>query len=317
MAHQIESDYAFFASNTPAWHKIGHVLKDAPTIEQACTLAANNHTYHKCDITITGTDINIQSAKMIMRDDGKEIGHVGEDYELIQPAEMFQRFKPLLDSNLVKLEAGGLLNEGKRIWALGKVIGSDTEIIKNDVVKQYVLFSGSFDGSLSDSSQFTGVRVVCANTLAMARRDKNQKYAFKHTKNIRDKIKDVVSNLKESISQFQATTQAMQLMARTKLDRKLQESYIKTVFEYNESEPEKNSPQLDVKVSQVIELLDNQKGLELVPAIRGTTWQAYNAISEYVTHQYGRNDDSRVNAQYFGVTKTLNERAFDLALQVC
>lgn len=39
MAHEIEGNYAFFASGKPAWHGLGTVLTDAPSVDEAWRLA--------------------------------------------------------------------------------------------------------------------------------------------------------------------------------------------------------------------------------------------------------------------------------------
>ncbi len=62
------------------------------------------------------------------------------------------------------------------------------------------------------------------------------------------------------------------------------------------------------------DLIDGQKGLELVPAARGTAWQAYNAVTDYLTHTAGRNNDNRLHGQYFGQAADVNQQALQLAL---
>jgi hypothetical protein len=47
-----------------------------------------------------------------------------------------------------------------------------------------------------------------------------------------------------------------------------------------------------------------------------TAWSAYNGVTHYVTHQYGRNADSRLRANWYGEGRRMNDRAFSLALQM-
>src|SRR5262249_55622148 len=37
-----------------------------------------------------------------------------------------------------------------------------------------------------------------------------------------------------------------------------------------------------------------------MPAVRGSLWAAYNAVTDYLTHSRGRTDDSRLNSVWFG-----------------
>ena len=66
---------------------------------------------------------------------------------------------------------------------------------------------------------------------------------------------------------------------------------------------------------RVVELLDTQKGLDLVPAVRRTAWQAYNAVTEYLTHEHGRSEDTRLNSQWFGASANVNRKALSMALE--
>ena len=34
--------------------------------------------------------------------------------------------------------------------------------------------------------------------------------------------------------------------------------------------------------------------------VKGTAWAAYNAVTEYITHERGRNADNRMNTAWFG-----------------
>ena len=319
MAHEIDGNNAFFVS-TPAWHSIGHVLNDAPTFEEAIRLATNNHSYIEIPLkaVLEDTAFDIQNSKAIFRDDGREIGVVGKDFELLQPHEAFKPLETLVNSGLVTLEAGGLLREGRQAWLLGKLKGSqDARIIGEDYVKQHILIYVGFDGSLSFGMQDSVTRVVCANTLAIARsEEKNINFRFKHTKNVRTKIDNAETVISEKIARFLKTVEAYQYLASKKVTEDQQRDYIGKVI-CTDAELSGDSELSTRKQNIVMKLwdkLDNQRGLELVPAIRGTAWQAYNAVSEYVTHDYGRNDDTRLQSQWFGESAKMNNKALELAL---
>lgn len=315
MAHQIEGNKCFFTGK-PAWHKLGVVLTDAPSIDDAWKLAYP-HEIFQVDMEAVLGDARapIEEYTAIIRDDGKQLGCMKRGYTLVQPYEQFNTFKPLLESGLCTLEAGGSLNGGKRMWGLAKVIGAESEIVKNDWIKRYLLVFTSFDGSLRQGIKAVDERVVCNNTLQIAL-DENSAcdYSFKHTKNIHKKMDNTMGIIKQSIETFNNSVLALKSLGTKKQTLPEQINYIKNVFEYSDNPKIENSPQLETKITRVIDLLDSQRGLEYVPAARGTAWQSYNAVTEYITHEAGRNEDTRLNSQWFGQNVNLNQRAFDLAM---
>jgi phage/plasmid-like protein (TIGR03299 family) len=90
----------------------------------------------------------------------------------LQNDQAFQFFDPFVSSGLVTLETAGSLREGKRVWILARIAeNSDVGIVGDDIVRKYLLLSNSHDGTTAVRVGFTPIRVVCANTLAMAVRN--------------------------------------------------------------------------------------------------------------------------------------------------
>lgn len=318
MAHEIEGNYAFFGSNKPAWHGLGTVLKDAPTIDDAWKLAYP-HELIECEVKafIGDQSESIPDKKAIFRDDGKYIATVGIDYGLIQPYKVFDSYRDLIESKKVELEAGGSLRDGKRMWALAKLTNDGTrEVLNNDAVNGYLLMHTSFDGSLSHGIKFVATRVVCANTLAVAIGESGSYIKLKHTSRIEERLDQVMKAVNTASKTFDHSIASYQALAKKKMTYKQMCEYVMNHFvteEKRESE-EKISTKTINTVKYVIDLLDSQKGLELVPAMKGTAWQAYNAISQYYTHDYGNNEDNRLNGQWFGQSAKMNQAALNEAL---
>ena len=335
MAHEIEGNNAFFTGKA-AWHGLGTVLTEAPTPEEAWKLAYP-HTLHKLDLeaVVKGDDGSIHrmpltSSKVIIRDDGKEFKTVGANFELVQPLEIFEFFRPMIESGLITLEAGGSLREGSQMWCLGKVKGGEAEVIKGDPIKCYLNFFTGFDGRLQAGFNQTNIRVVCANTLALATgiggngritSAQKKKYGiqtFKHTKNIRLKINDAMAYVKATLDNFTRDIEAFRVLAKKKVSEPKLETYVRRVFLTKDELEEKVeiSTKKQNIVSDVIDLLDTQRGLDLVPAIRGTAWQGYNAVTQYLSHDYGRSADTRLTSLWHGQNAALNTNALALALEM-
>lgn len=319
MAHEIENNNGkdmIFVNGKSAWHNLGKPLTNTNDIIEAQN-TVYPHSIIESDIlaSIDGVTELMTEYKGLVRDDGKQIGIVKKSFETVQPSEFFATFKPFIDTGLIDLETGFSLKEGKQLVLLGKIKGSETEVVKNDAIKSYLTMFGGFDGSLSIGVSQTDIRIVCANTLKLAVKQ-GIDFKFKHTKNVRIKIDEAQSTIMQALANHHKSIEAYKYLASKKISRHEQETYIgKMLLTEQEFKGEKEiSPKKENIVHHVIDLLDTQRGLELVPAIRGTAWQAYNAMTEYITHDYGHTDDSRVSAQFFGESAKINQRAFDYAM---
>lgn len=305
----------------PAWRGLGVDLRGSTSIEAAVARASDNKTFLKLDLeaTITGQDgtvsrMPLTNSKVIVDSNGKEFNTVGADFELFQPSEMGNRYREFYEKNLITLIAGGMLRGGSQFFMLGKVNGANCDILANDTVESYLLMFTGFDGSLSTGHTFTVNRATCKNVLAVMKWA-NMRH-IKHTKNMRVKVATVDMVLKNAMSQFEQTTEAYKTLAHKNMTEKEQIAYIKSVFLTPQeiAKPEEVSTRKSNTVRYVIDLLDTQKGIDLIPAMRGTSWQAYNAVTQYLTHDQGNNVDTRLQSQWFGQGAAMNAKALELAL---
>lgn len=328
MAHEIEDDRAFFV-NTKPWHPQGIVLDREPTTEWGvrCLMTDDpNNPDADCNVYDMPLYVRIENEdgtveyienpdyKSVIRADKSIVGTVGKDRETIQPVEQFQFFEPFRESGLVTLESGMSLRSGTQLVLTAKLKQGEFDVVPNDSIKSYLMFAISFDSSLAQTIKFTSTRVVCANTLAMAMNEENKNGTWKnrHTKNVRDRISLVQDTIGAALRIASNNQEAFQYLAKTKASFAEQKNYIHQVFDYEEK-PE-TSTKAKNKIQAVIDLLDTQKGLDLVPAIKGTMWQAYNAVTEHLTHEAGHKFGSRLSSNLFGANATLNNKALSLAL---
>lgn len=325
MADLIENE-RFFSVGTRGWHKKGKLYEQEPSTEDAlrCLMCDTDDPNADCNVydmpltvrldTDSGTEyIESDTHKAIVRADKKIVGIVGKDRETLQPIEQFEFFEPFRECKAVTLESGMSLRGGSQLILTAKLNGGDFDVLPGDSIKSYLMFAISFDATLAQMTKFCATRVVCANTLAAALNEKNKEGTWrnKHTKNVRDRIHKVQEVVGEALAVTKKTQEAMQAIARKPANKEQLKNYVHSVFEFN---PKDASPQAVNKVSEVIELIDTQKGLELVPAMRGTYWQGYNAVTDYLTHHAGRNETTRQASNLFGANAALNQRALQLAM---
>jgi phage/plasmid-like protein (TIGR03299 family) len=92
---------------------------------------------------------------------------VSQRYQEVQPLEILEFYRDLTEQSGFELETAGVLKGGKKFWALAKT-GQTSALKGKDVSNGYILLATACDGTLATTAQFTSIRVVCNNTLAIA-----------------------------------------------------------------------------------------------------------------------------------------------------
>lgn len=309
--HGIEGNSMMYVGEVP-WHGLGYKFKSAPNIRQAIVAAKMNWTVELVPLMTTDGQ-KVEDAFVTRRSTDKSIlGVVGARYKPLQNIEAFDFFQPFLDSESAQLHTAGVLHGGKRVWILAKINRKPIEIVPGDSIDKYVLLSNSHDGTLTVSAGFTVVRVVCANTLALAVKDKASKLIrVKHSKNVLDNLEAVRETMNLAEQQFQATAEQYRRLCKKTINRKDVIKYVKKLFDV---EGDASTRRMNI-IDDIVAKFETGKGNNL-PAVKGTPWAAFNAVTEWLNYEAGRNQDSRLNSLWFGQNAQLNHRALELAMAI-
>lgn len=97
----------------------------------------------------------------------------------MQPREVIEFYRDLTEVSGFQLETAGVLKGGRKEWALART-GHSATLQGNDVTNVYVLLATACDGTMATTAQFTAVRVVCNNTLAVAIDDSKGAVKIRH-----------------------------------------------------------------------------------------------------------------------------------------
>lgn len=338
MAHEVES--MMFYGETP-WHGLGTKLETAPrTVDEALVAAGLDWTVeaHKLYSNIPlGTKdgagreqflkIPVNESRAIIRSsDHKVLGVVGKSYRPLQNKEGFSFLDAALEAGFVNIETAGSLREGRRVWMLAQIAGAEADVVKDDPVKAYFLISNSHDGTLAVRVGFTGIRVVCQNTLSLAHHEgRGHLLQVRHTKNVKtglDKIQEIVDWQRQT---FSTTVEQFKALTKAGCNEAQLRQYVTNVFapeiqtrlkeEGADAAQEKQEKAIDALMGEIIPLFHAGRGQDK-EGVRGTMWAAYNSITEYQTWNRGREADTRLDSLWFGQNKKTNERAFSEALKM-
>jgi phage/plasmid-like protein (TIGR03299 family) len=244
-----------------------------------------------------------------MRSSDKSIlGTVGERYEVLQNIEAFNVFQPFLDMGLVRLNTAGSLYNGQKVWILAEIIFEHPlEIRPNDSIRKFILLSHGHDGKSPVKFGLTPIRVVCANTLQMAHTNNDSKlFKIRHTKNMSIKIENARDVIYEMNECFNATASIYRNLDSKSIDQEWLDKYIKNVFKITEEI-------ISTRQHNIIERI--KSNFRYSPGAKGkSAWDAYNAITYYISHEHGNNDDNRLKNLWFGQNVELSQNALKLAI---
>jgi phage/plasmid-like protein (TIGR03299 family) len=300
------------------WHGIGQVIQDAPSVEDGIKLAGLDWPVETRPL-FTADGRTVSHRAMVRASDESILGVVGPKYQPLQNADAFAWFQPFLDAKAAHLTTAGSLNEGRRVWVMAE-IGDPLTVIKGDEVRRFVLLSNTHDGTQAVRVGFTPIRVVCSNTLAMAESHAtSQLLRMRHTKGLKASMEQVREVMNLANSEFEATAEQYRRLSASKVvNRADLQAYVKRVMML--SEDAKKPGDLTKKSADVyaaiLENFDSGRGTGEVKKAKGTWWQAYNAVTEFLSWQRGKTQNGRIDSLWFGDSFGFNEDALDVALEM-
>lgn len=320
MAHELEminGEAQMFSVLQTPWHGLGKIVSAAPNVESVLELAGLNWNVSTVPqyINVNGNMVETEQRAIVRDKDNSVLGYCGDRYTPLQNTDSLEFFKSFADSGLVEFETAGSLRQGQKIWILAKLAGnSEMEIVNGDVVRKYLLLSNAHDGKTGIRVGFSPTRVVCANTLAMAHGNAESKLLrVFHSKKVKENlelIKDTVNLVNQS---FEATAEQYRKLCKREVCREDIKNYVDLVF-YNgaqaDSDREKTARQsLNDKITRLFEVGKGQD----IPGVRNTTWALYNAATEYLSYERGKDPEIRLDNLWFGQGRNLNQTALDTA----
>ncbi len=299
----------FSVRETP-WHGLGSVIQEAPTIAEGIKLAGLDWQVElRAAATVDG--LPLKTRGVVRLTDNKIIGEVGPQYEPLQNLDAFEFFQPFIDAGEAELHTAGSLFEGSRIWVLCKINRDNVTIRKNDEIAKFIMLSNGHDGKLAVRVGFTPIRIVCANTLAMAHGDKASKLIrIRHKGNVVKSLENVRDTMDAINAEFNATAEKYQWLAsRSNIKKSDLERYVKIILGVEDKKTDELSTRLKNTIDEIVKMAE--AGLGNTGA---TWWDAYNGVTQYLNYSKGNNANNRINNLWLGTDYTVNKEALDAAL---
>lgn len=319
MAHQFSS--GVFCYNKPAWHRLGVVVDGTLSAREAFRMA-------KADFNVFGRPVfdadmqPIAGYQAITRmDNGRTLSVMTETYTPIQNDSLIRIAEALHED--INMDAVCVLSDGKKVTFTARIRGAEGDVVPGDPVQQYLVGCTSHDGSIPFQLLFSPIRVVCQNTLSAAlglassQRHRDSSIRIRHTKNADSLLARLPELVDVRRRQFIGGLDELRHMAATPCSMSQFRHYITTVFA-DQLQGTINDVRGDKSTARprVLEDLPGWASLKRkfdgeaigteLQASRGTAWGAYQAVTEFITHESGKSKDpteaarKRLESIYWG-----------------
>ncbi|EPL6400002.1 DUF932 domain-containing protein [Acinetobacter baumannii] len=343
MAHQIET--MAFVGQTP-WHGLGSQLPPNQPIEIWAQQAGMDWRIESSNVSYMAKNERGQSIimpyeeqRVLYRSDTHApLSVVSQRYQEVQPKEILEFYRDLTEQSGFELETAGVLKGGRKFWALART-GQSAALKSKDVSNGYILLATACDGTLATTAQFTSIRVVCNNTLAIALRGQNSSAGVvkvpHSTKFDAEKIKQ---QLGISVRAWDEHMYEMKQLSQRKVTQQEAAAYFDAVFNnttMSATDQEESIIQYYLKaasmdkksnskfepnsraMSKAMTMFNGQgRGAELSSA-KDTAYGLLCSITEFVDHERRAiSMDHRMDSAWFGMGATIKQRGLEQALSM-
>lgn len=312
MAHELTThadgrvEFAYLQADGLPWHGLGQAMADGASIDEWRAAAGMdwkiNRGIVRFNVDRDGTQLAMPEQHVLFRNDTQApLGVVSKRYEVVQPAEVLEFFRGIAGAAGLEMSAAGTVFGGKRFWATAK-IGEASPLGLQDKVGGYILISTSADGSLSTEVRRTTVRVVCNNTLQMARAEQASVKLTHRSVFDPSAVREFMGLNETAWDQFKAD---MVRMANTPVANDTAERVLLELFKTPETAGYK----------KVLDLFNGAGIGSQLDGSAGTAWGLLNSVTEYADrHVRATSDANRFVSSQWGPGAQLKAQALNILL---
>ena len=296
MSHEVET--MAFAHETP-WHGLGNRVDETLTHKEMLVAAGLDWSVSKRPMSFQAADgrrVELPGQYQLVRDsDDQPLSPVGSRYKPVQNEEALRFFERFIEAGQAKLETAGSLRKGKVVWCLAN-LGHGFTLPGGDTVKGYLLLASPHEGGKSLMARTTPVRVVCANTMAMALSEKAKfEQRFSHAREFdADEAAETFGLVHEQMTEYERNARLLQ-----KLNLSAEDA-IRVLAPVYQPQAQAEELVRDEKlwsptIRSVIDAYARAPG-----ATSGTAWGLINGATYHSNHRATPEKDARLASAWFG-----------------
>jgi phage/plasmid-like protein (TIGR03299 family) len=308
-----------YVGETP-WHGLGQELTEGASIDDWKTAAGMDWKVQRSKVRYFADAAGAQQFEMedrhvlLRSDDKKALGIVSPEFKIVQPGAVLEFFRDLTEDAGMHLHTAGTLFGGRKFWALAKV--AEATIQGADKVGGYLLLATACDGSMATEIRETSIRVVCNNTLSMARSVGAKRDVIRITHREKFNAESVKTRMLDAGSSFASHIALAQELSRKRVTNAMAEEFVRKLLRPDEVLIEGEEVRAPKGEADILRLFKGE-AIGYGMSGSGSAWTLVNAVTQWVDHvKGGKSESHRLDSAFFGSGDDLKNRAFDLAFTI-
>lgn len=287
-----------------------------------------NHLFTENDI--------VPNMRCTFREDTNQIfGVVSDSYEIVQNKNGFDFIDNITGAdgsnplaNGAVIETAGILNNGETIFITAKMPNNIRIGDNRDVIEDYLLFTNGHDGLHGVTVCFTPIRVVCNNTLNAALRGSKNKYSFKHTRNVHNKLAMAETIMNLHAYYKKDFEENMTFLSERQLSEQTIKNLVCDVFlspeennlykgnDFNLNSVDEISTRKKNVINGLLSYIDDGVGQE---TNRGSAYWVYNGFTSFYNNKREYKDNTKKFNSILNSGEAIKytQRAYDKLMEIC
>jgi len=310
MAHEVET--MAYANQVP-WHGLGARVDQDVSVDEMIKAAGLDwelvrvplRTADNEDVPEAMRNLRIADRNAWVRNtDNKVMAVTGSAWRPLQPADTLGFMRNYVAAGNATLETAGSLRNGKVVWGLAK-LKHDFEVRPGDRVNGYVLITSPNEVGKAITLRTTTVRVVCANTMAMANQTGNGEthYRQSHVGEFDEAAaKEAIGNAHEQLAQAERNAKILDKLKINASDA-ITKALVPVFFPDLNTDDKELMEAIQLPESMPKRLQQLMEAIETSPGnkeIAGTGWAVLNGVTYWADHMFGHNAATRMHRSWMG-----------------
>jgi phage/plasmid-like protein (TIGR03299 family) len=321
MSHEINfsnGKHSVMVVGEPAWHRLGTVLENPATAEEAFEAAGLNFTVEKRKIfTSDGMEVPNRFAT-VRTDTNVPLGVVADRYTIVQNRDALKFFDEIVERGEAIYHSAGALGRGERVWLMAR-LPEYIRIMGEDVAEVYVTMLLGHDAKEAVKAFIHANRIVCNNTLQVALATAKKSVSWHHCSGVIDNLKSGAEALGITNQYRKDLESIFNQLASEKVNDGYTDAFVNALFPIPTEEvldTMKHTP-VNIGYREIVkQSIESGVGQDMVTT-KGTKWGLYNGVTYWLDHMRNyrgekKDGSKKLNSIWFGAAAETRQNAFDL-----
>jgi phage/plasmid-like protein (TIGR03299 family) len=227
------------------------------------------------------------------------LGQVSEGYGVYQNREVLQILEQVCDQSGAEFLKGGYWDDGRKCWAQARM-PETLKVLQSDELESLFTLTWGHGGASSITASAFLKRLNCLNLMPALNRERKGNLFLKvrHSRNVRDYVNRAVVSLKHTAEKFREFGELADLLANKRFTRHQFAGLVEAVQGEGKHNDDVSGRTRNIR-AEVMSCWDHPKvvaGRSRSWETENTGWHAWNAITQYTTHERstaGTEEDDR------------------------